>query len=341
MDWMLFFIGIVIGFILGWLVFDVLWRRHGLTAGATATPDSAELMELRRQVAAAEATEGDLLARLEALEAQGLSGEVPNGEIDGLRSALAEHEAAEAGRREEMMALRRDLGERDSGLSRLRAELDTERQSRRELEERLRSGVGGGDGGEGGADGAAVAELERLRAAEGRCQSDLAALRQELAARDDGISGLRAELDGERRQREALEADLAARIAAGQSSPDAAGSGTGAAAAPVMAAGFVAAPGDSGEESDGDDDGGEDGGDDSGLQALFERPSGEPDDLTQIKGIGQVIVKKLHRLGITQFAQIANFTPDDIARVDEVLAFKGRIEREKWVEQARDFVAQG
>ena len=60
-----------------------------------------------------------------------------------------------------------------------------------------------------------------------------------------------------------------------------------------------------------------------------------PDDLTRIKGIGGVIKKKLHTLGITTFEQIANFETADIERVNQVLDFAGRIEREKWVEQAR------
>ena len=64
------------------------------------------------------------------------------------------------------------------------------------------------------------------------------------------------------------------------------------------------------------------------------------DDLTRIKGIGKVLESKLHDLGITTFLQIADFTAEDIARVDAVLNFKGRIEREKWVEQAKGFIAQ-
>ncbi|MDH3688591.1 MAG: hypothetical protein OEU36_03810 [Gammaproteobacteria bacterium] len=61
-----------------------------------------------------------------------------------------------------------------------------------------------------------------------------------------------------------------------------------------------------------------------------------PDDLTVIKGIGKVIEKRLHALGVTTFEQVANFTPADIERVNQVLDFAGRIEREKWVEQARE-----
>ena len=60
------------------------------------------------------------------------------------------------------------------------------------------------------------------------------------------------------------------------------------------------------------------------------------DDLTKIKGIGPVLKDKLHALGITSFRQIADFTDADIERVNEVLNFPGRIERERWVEQARE-----
>jgi len=63
----------------------------------------------------------------------------------------------------------------------------------------------------------------------------------------------------------------------------------------------------------------------------------ELDDLTRIKGIGLVLQNKLQNLGVTSFRQIADFTPADIERVNGVLDFPGRIERERWVEQARDF----
>ena len=66
--------------------------------------------------------------------------------------------------------------------------------------------------------------------------------------------------------------------------------------------------------------------------------SGGGDDLTKIKGIGHVLKGKLNGLGITTFRQIAEFTEADIARVDAELDFPGRIERERWVDQAREFV---
>jgi len=63
------------------------------------------------------------------------------------------------------------------------------------------------------------------------------------------------------------------------------------------------------------------------------------DDLKKLSGVGPAIEKKLHALGVTTFAEIAAWTAEDIARIDEGLNFKGRIEREGWVEQAKQLIA--
>ena len=62
----------------------------------------------------------------------------------------------------------------------------------------------------------------------------------------------------------------------------------------------------------------------------------EADDLTQISGVGPVIVKKLHALDVTTFAQIAAWSKADIADMDEKLSFKGRIDRDDWLKQAKE-----
>lgn len=59
------------------------------------------------------------------------------------------------------------------------------------------------------------------------------------------------------------------------------------------------------------------------------------DDLKQLSGVGPALEKKLHEAGVTSFAQIAAWSEADIAEFDEKLSFKGRIEREGWVEQAK------
>lgn len=60
------------------------------------------------------------------------------------------------------------------------------------------------------------------------------------------------------------------------------------------------------------------------------------DDLKKLSGVGPALEKKLHDGGVTRFAQIAAWSESDIAEMDEKLNFKGRIEREGWVEQAKE-----
>ncbi len=70
-------------------------------------------------------------------------------------------------------------------------------------------------------------------------------------------------------------------------------------------------------------------------EPIFTTPEGEADDLKKISGVGPVLEKKLHAFGVTQYAQLAAFTKEDIDKLDEALSFKGRIERDDWVGQAK------
>ncbi len=74
--------------------------------------------------------------------------------------------------------------------------------------------------------------------------------------------------------------------------------------------------------------------------ALIARPEGEVDDLTRIKGIGKKLSGLLNELGIFCFAQIADWSEDEAAWIDDYLAFKGRVAREDWIGQARAFSSQ-
>lgn len=62
---------------------------------------------------------------------------------------------------------------------------------------------------------------------------------------------------------------------------------------------------------------------------------GAPDDLRMIAGVGPKIESTLNSLGVYHFDQIAAWTPEQIAWVDQYLSFRGRVSRESWIEQAR------
>ncbi|MBZ9908592.1 NADH-ubiquinone dehydrogenase [Mesorhizobium sp. BR115XR7A] len=65
----------------------------------------------------------------------------------------------------------------------------------------------------------------------------------------------------------------------------------------------------------------------------MEKPT-RPSDLKAISGIGPKLEKVLNGLGIWTFAQIAAWSPQEIAWVDDYLSFKGRIGRDDWTAQA-------
>ena len=74
--------------------------------------------------------------------------------------------------------------------------------------------------------------------------------------------------------------------------------------------------------------------------AFFPAADGPADDLTRLKGLGPKAAATLGQLGVTRYAQLAGFTDADVARADaELGAFKGRITRDRWVEQARYLAA--
>lgn len=64
-------------------------------------------------------------------------------------------------------------------------------------------------------------------------------------------------------------------------------------------------------------------------------PSGPPDDLRRLKGVGPKLAAQLNENGITRYDQLAGLTANEVARLDERMgAFRGRIERDRLVEQA-------
>ncbi len=73
---------------------------------------------------------------------------------------------------------------------------------------------------------------------------------------------------------------------------------------------------------------------------LKEARDGKPDDLKQLKGVGPKLEGVLNDLGFFHFDQVASWGAEEIAWVDTRLKFKGRIERDGWVEQAK-ILAEG
>jgi NADH-quinone oxidoreductase subunit E len=65
-----------------------------------------------------------------------------------------------------------------------------------------------------------------------------------------------------------------------------------------------------------------------------ERPV-RPNDLKAISGVGPKLEKVLNGYGISTYAQIAALTAEEIDRIEDELGFKGRIERDDWIGQAK------
>lgn len=77
---------------------------------------------------------------------------------------------------------------------------------------------------------------------------------------------------------------------------------------------------------------------DEGIRpvALHKPRNGQPDDLEKIRGIGPTLEAMCHELGFYHFDQIASWTEQEVAWVDANLpGFKGRVSRDRWVEQAQ------
>ncbi|MBI0475555.1 hypothetical protein D9601_09350 [Sphingomonas sp. MA1305] len=66
--------------------------------------------------------------------------------------------------------------------------------------------------------------------------------------------------------------------------------------------------------------------------------AGDPNDasVTQLKGLGPKVATRLAELGITRVGQLAVLSDDEAAALDaELGTFRGRLSRDRWVEQAR------
>ncbi|WP_417689530.1 NADH-quinone oxidoreductase subunit E [Roseibium sp.] len=76
-------------------------------------------------------------------------------------------------------------------------------------------------------------------------------------------------------------------------------------------------------------------------ELLKEARGGKADDLKQLKGVGPKLEATLNELGFFHFDQVAAWTAEEVAWVDSRLKFKGRIERDGWIEQAKTLASGG
>lgn len=72
---------------------------------------------------------------------------------------------------------------------------------------------------------------------------------------------------------------------------------------------------------------------------LFDVAPVDADDLKKINGVGPKLADALNGIGVYTFAQIASWSPEQVAWIDDnLVSFKGRIDRDNWVEQAQALV---
>ncbi|QGM98211.1 hypothetical protein [Methylocystis parvus] len=66
-----------------------------------------------------------------------------------------------------------------------------------------------------------------------------------------------------------------------------------------------------------------------------------PDDLSRIKGVGPKSLVKLNALGVFHYDQIAAWNLDNAKWIGAAIGAPGRVERDKWIQQARALAGEG
>lgn len=129
-----------------------------------------------------------------------------------------------------------------------------------------------------------------------------------------------------------LKAARGASTGAKSNAPSNRGAGTGASANPTMAVAAAASGRAKSAEAPKLDD--------ANRPAGIDKPA-SPDDLKMISGVGPKIERTLNSLGIYTYAQVASWKKPEREWVNGYLSFKGRIEREDWIKQAKALARGG
>lgn len=79
---------------------------------------------------------------------------------------------------------------------------------------------------------------------------------------------------------------------------------------------------------------------DETLGLVYTSAPSDADDLKLISGVGPVLETKLNEAGLYTYEQIIAWNPEQIEAFDNLLSFKGRIERDNWIEQAKTLHAE-
>lgn len=74
---------------------------------------------------------------------------------------------------------------------------------------------------------------------------------------------------------------------------------------------------------------------DRDLGLIYRKSPPVVDDLTQIRGVSGALAVRLNELGVYTFRQIAAWDENQLREFSQRLAFKDRITREQWIQQAR------
>ena len=310
----------LVGMAIGWIL------RSVFGGGARLEESEAKLEKEKERYAQISSELGEWKRKIGSLEKKL---ESKDADLSGANERNAQLEEDLTAVRSDMAGMGSQVGQLEETLADTKADLESAAARARDLEGKINTVATEKE-----------AEIQRLAGAAAGSE-ELAA---ELADRDDRLAKAEAELSELRTARAGwsvaaeenrgkiagLESQLAARDAEiARLEADLAaqpGDGPGAEAPQTLFAVDAAVPATASWQQ--------------GVTALGTPGDDHRDDLRVINGVGKKLQKVLNGFGIQSWEQVAALTAEEVERVDDALNFPGRIERDQWVEQARDLVAR-